>query len=120
LPNWLDAVLRATQQPVSAGPDAVEAGRQKLHAELAASEQREAEIEKQDWDSIPLLRDVIEAHQQRMGKLAANSQAGEIVAHDRDAIARLEKRIQELAEQQSQKPLEPTSPAPATQAAPHN
>jgi hypothetical protein len=108
-------VLRATQQGVTAAPDPLEAGRQKLHAQLVASEQRESEIEKQDWNSIPLLHDLINAHQERMGKLAGNSQAGEIVAHDRDAAARLEKRIQELTEQESQK-----APAPATQAAPHD
>jgi len=96
-------VLRATQQPVAAEPDPLQQGRQKLHAQLVASEQREAEIEKQDWNSITLLRDLISAHQERMGKLAGNSQAGEIVAHDRDAIARLEKRIQDLAQQESHK-----------------
>ena len=102
-------VLRATQQPVAAEPDPLQQGRQKLHAQLVASEQREAEIEKQDWNSITLLRDLISAHQERMGKLAGNSQAGEIVAHDRDAIARLEKRIQDLAQQQSEKPAAPAA-----------
>lgn len=97
-------VLRATQQPLTTEPDPLMQGRQKLHAQLTASEQREAEIEKQDWKSIPLLRQLISAHQERMGKLAGNSQAGEILAHDRDAIARLEKRIQELTVQESEKP----------------
>ena len=107
-------VLRATQQPMAAEPDPLQQGQQKLHAQLVASEQREAEIEKQDWNSITLLRDLIDAHQVRMGKLAGNSQAGEIVAHDRDAIARLEKRIQDLAEQESLK-----SQTPAAQQAPN-
>lgn len=107
-------VLHATQQPVSVAPDPVVVGQQKLHAELVASEQREAEIEQQDWKSIPRLNQLIAAHQERMSKLAGNSQAGEIVAHDRDAIARLEKRIHDLAVLESEKP-----PAPDTNPAPH-
>lgn len=104
-------VFRATQLPVTAAPDPLEQGRQKLHAQLVASEQREAGIEKQDWNSIPLLRDLINSHQERIGKLAGNGQAGEIIAHDRDAIARLEKRVQELVEQESRKPLAPPEPS---------
>lgn len=107
-------VLHATQQPVTIAPDPVVVGQQKLHAQLVASEQRESEIEKQDWNSIPLLNRLIGAHQERMAKLAGNSQAGEIVAHDRDAIARLENRIHDLTEQEQQKP-----PAPAAQPATH-
>lgn len=102
-------VLRATQQPVTAAPDPLAAGRQKLHDQLAASEQREAEIEKQDWDSIPLLRELIAAHQQRIAKLAGNSQAAEIVAHDHDAMARLEKRIEDLAQQEKAKAAMPAA-----------
>lgn len=106
-------VLRATQQPVTAAPDPLAAGRQKLHDQLAASEQRETEIEKQDWNSIPLLRELIAAHQQRIAKLDGNNQAAEIVAHDHDAIARLEKRIADLTELEKEKPAVPAAgPAP--------
>lgn len=106
-------VLRASREPVTAAPDPLAAGRQKLHDQLAASEQREAEIEEQDWDSIPLLRELIAAHEQRIAKLQGNSQAGEIVSHDRDAIAKLQKRIDELTEQESHKPPAPAA-APST------
>ena len=95
---------RASQEPLVTTPDPLQVARTKLHAQLAESEQREAAIEKQDWDSIPLLRELILAHQVRMQKLAGNSEAVEIVAHDQDAIARLEKRIQDLTEAEKAKP----------------
>ncbi|MFZ0395567.1 MAG: hypothetical protein WCF17_13320 [Terracidiphilus sp.] len=104
---------RASRAPLIATPDPLEAARQKLHAQLVQSEQREAEIEKQDWHSIVLLHQLIDAHQERIEKLTGNTEAGEIIAHDRDAIARLEKRIQDLAAMESDKPAAPASPPPA-------
>ena len=95
---------RASREPLVVAPDPLQVGREKLHGQLAQSEQREAEIEKQDWGSIPLLRELIGAHQTRMEKLSGNAEAGEIVAHDREAIARLEKRIEELAQAEQEKP----------------
>ncbi len=101
---------RASREPLVIMPDPLQAGRQKLHAQLVESEQREAEIEKQDWHSTALLNQLVSAHQERMGKLAGNGEAGEIVAHDREAIARLEKRIQILAAFAAEKP--PAAAAP--------
>jgi hypothetical protein len=95
---------RASQEPLITTPDPLQVGRGKLHAQLVQSEQREAVIEKQDWNSIPLLRELVLAHQTRIQKLAGNSEAVEIIAHDQDAIARLEKRIQELTAIESAKP----------------
>lgn len=98
---------RASQEPVVTAPDPLQAGRQKLHEQLVQSEQREAEIEKQDWNSIVLLNQLVTAHQERISKLTGNNQAVDIVAHDREAIARLEKRIHDLDAFKSDKPLSP-------------
>jgi len=95
---------RASQEPLITTPDPLQIGRGKLHAQLIQSEQREAEIEKQDWNSIPLLRELVVAHQARIEKLTGNSEAVEIIAHDQDAIARLEKRIQDLTAIELAKP----------------
>jgi len=95
---------RASQEPLITTPDPLQVARGKLHAQLVQSEQREAEIEKQDWNSIPLLRELVMAHQARIQKLTGNSEAVEIVAHDQDAIARLDKRIQDLTAIESEKP----------------
>lgn len=100
-------VLHATQQPLAVTPDPLVIAAQQLHAQLVASEQRETEIEKQDWNSIPLLNQLIGAHQQRIVKLAGNNQAGEIIAHDHEAIARLERRIHEIGEQEAERPAAP-------------
>jgi hypothetical protein len=94
-------VWHAVYEPVTTQPSLVDLGRQQLHAQLEQSKTRESEIEQQDWASIPLLRGLIEAHQHRIGQLKDNTQAGEILAHDRDAIARLEKRIADLQIQQA-------------------
>ncbi|HKF48139.1 MAG TPA: hypothetical protein VKB38_12330 [Terracidiphilus sp.] len=101
---WSYNVLRADQEPVSATPSPVEAGRQKLHDQLAQSAQREAEIEQQDWNSVTLLRALVAAHQERIQKLTGNSEAGEILAHDRDAVARLQKRVNDLVAQEAMLP----------------
>jgi TolA-binding protein len=97
-------VWHALNDPVTSPPTAVEIGRQQLHAQLQQSESREAEIEKQDWDSVTLLRDLIQAHQHRIEQLSGNTQAAEIVAHDQDAIARIEKRISDLIAQRAVQP----------------
>lgn len=95
---------RASQEPLITTPDPLQVGRDKLHAQLMQSEQREAAIEKQDWNSIPLLRELVVAHQTRIQKLTGNGAAVEIIAHDQDAIARLQKRIQDLTAIESEKP----------------
>ena len=94
-------VWHAVYEPVSSTPSLVDQGQQQLHAQLEQAKTREAEIEKQDWDTITLLRELIQAHQHRIDQLKDNSQAGEIVAHDREAIARIEKRIADLQAQQA-------------------
>jgi hypothetical protein len=95
-------VWHAVYEPVTTQPSPVDLGRQQLHAQLEQSKTRESEIEQQDWGSISLLRGLILAHQHRIDQLKDNSQAGEILAHDRDAIARIEKRIADLQIQQAQ------------------
>jgi hypothetical protein len=114
-------VWHAVYEPVTSQPSLVDLGRQQLHAQLEQSKTRESEIEQQDWGSITLLRGLIEAHQHRIDQLKDNTQAGEILAHDRDAIARIEKRIADLQTQQAaqqaiQPPISPgdTPPAPQT------
>jgi hypothetical protein len=97
-------VWRANQEPVTTPPSEVEVGRQKLHEQLEESKRTEDKIEKQEWDSPALLEQVIVAHQQRIDKLKDNSQAGEIIAHDREAIERLQKRIEELRAQAATQP----------------
>ena len=90
-------VWRGETAPVAKTPDAVEQGRASLHNQLAQVEQREAQIEKMDWDSPEKLRVLIQSHQKRIDQLNGNSAGGEIVAHDKEAIARLEKRIADIA-----------------------
>jgi|SRR5580658_3987459 hypothetical protein len=90
-------VWRGETAPVAKTPDAVEQGRANLHNQLAQVEQREAQIEKMDWDSPEKLRVLIQSHQRRIDQLDGNSAGGEIVAHDKEAIARLEKRIADIA-----------------------
>lgn len=85
-----------------AEPGAVEKGRLALAAQLADSVKREAEIEKIYWDQPEKLQVLIQAHQLRMDKLAGNSAANEIVAHDKQAIDKLQQRIAALeAERQA-------------------
>lgn len=90
-------VWRGETAPMAKTPDAVEQGRANLHNQLAQAEQREAQIEKTYWDSPDKLRVLIQSHQKRIDELKGNSAGGEIVAHDTDAIARLEKRIADIA-----------------------
>jgi predicted ATP-binding protein involved in virulence len=97
-------VWHAAQMPVTTPPSLEEQGRQKLHAQLEQSKQNEGQLEKQAWNSIPELRQLIDWHQHRIEQLTGNTQAGEIVAYDRDAIARMEKRIAELIQQEQAQP----------------
>lgn len=90
---------RGERETITKPTTALQEGQTALHAQLLQGEQREAQLEKQYWDSAAQIRLLITAHQQRIDRLSGNSQAGEIVAHDRDAIARLEKRIADLEAQ---------------------
>lgn len=100
------SVWRASQEPVAHTPGPLEIGRTELRAQLEDAKKIEAQTEQQDWNSTANLRVLIQGHQQRILKLKDNSQAAEIVAYDRDAITRLEKRITELAAQQAAKAAE--------------
>ncbi len=101
------SVWRASQEPVAHTPGPLETGRTELRAQLDEAKKVEAQAEQQNWDSPAGLRALVQGHEQRIEKLKGNSQAAEIVAYDRDAVARLEKRIGELAEQQAAKAAEP-------------
>ena len=48
-------------------------------------------------------RGLIQGHQQRIDRLKDNQEAAEIVAYDRDAVDRLEKRIAQIAEEEAAK-----------------
>ena len=89
-------VWRGETASVVKTSDAVEQGRMDLHNQLVQAEQREAGVEKMYWGSPDKLRVLIQSHQKRIDQLNGNSAGGEIVAHDRDAIARLEKRIADV------------------------
>ncbi len=74
-----------------------------LRNQVTQAGQREAQIEKHYWNSPNQLQVLIHSHQQRIEQLTGNPEAGEIVAHDRDAVTRLEKRIADIeAERQAQ------------------
>ena len=122
-------VWRESQEPVSSPPGPIELGRTQLHAQLEDARKLETQAEKQGWNSSPDLRRLIQGHEQRIEKLKDNPEAKEILAYDRDAVDRLQKRIAELAEQQAArapdqesqqqsqpqpKKLQPESPQPAT------
>ncbi|MDR3723349.1 MAG: hypothetical protein P4K83_02520 [Terracidiphilus sp.] len=89
-------VWYAGSRGVVSSPDAVQLGWQTLGTQLQQSKQSEAEIEKLYWDQPEKLKVLIEAHKQRMAKLAGNKTAGLIVAHDNESIARLQQRIQAI------------------------
>ncbi|MDR3792006.1 MAG: hypothetical protein P4L03_01375 [Terracidiphilus sp.] len=96
-------VWYAGSHGVVSTPGAVEQGWQTLGAQLKQSEQREAEIEKLYWNEPEKLAVLIESHKQRIAKLEGNKTAGLIVAHDNEAIARLEQRIAAIyAEREAQ------------------
>jgi hypothetical protein len=89
-------VWRGETDPLVTTPGPVEQGRMDLHAKLVQAEQREAGIEKTYWHSPEKLRVLIKSHRQRVDELNGNNAGAEIVAHDKDAIARLEKRVADL------------------------
>jgi len=96
-------VWRASQEPVTHAPGPVEVGRVQLHAQLEDAKKTEAAAEKQDWDSPEKLRAMLQGHEQRIEKLKDNKEAADIVAYDRDAVDRLQKRITQIAEQEAAK-----------------
>jgi hypothetical protein len=99
-------VWRESTAPVSSTPGPLEMGRAQLHAQLEDARKLESEVEKQGWNSPNDLRRLIHGHEQRIEKLKDNPEAKEILAYDREAIDRLQKRIAELAEQQAAKAAE--------------
>ena len=116
-------VWRAETDAIVRQPGVVEQGHTALHAQLLEAEQREAAIEKVYWNAPEKLAVLIHSHEQRIEKLAGNPAGGDIVAHDKDAIARLQKRIADLdaqrqaeaaaqAEQANQAQAEPELPQP--------
>lgn len=80
-------------------PGRVDLERRALHDQLQQATQREAEIEKLYWNQPEKLQVLIQSHQQRIARLDGNPAGNEIVAHDKDAIARLQQRIQTIAAQ---------------------
>jgi len=104
-------VWHAFSEPVVATPSPYEIGRQQLHAQFEAAKKREAQFEQQDWNSITPLHNLILAHQQRIDKLTGNKEAAEIIAYDRDALIRLQKRINELDAMQRAQSAEKTNSA---------
>ena len=97
------SVWRASQEPVTRTPGPVETGRMQLHTQLEDAKKTEAAEERQDWDSSEKLRAMVQGHEQRIEKLKDNKEAAEIVAYDRDAVDRLEKRIAQIAEEEAAK-----------------
>lgn len=94
-------VWRAESTPVVKTPGILEQNREGLHAKLTAQAQRETQVEKLYWNSPEQLRILIKSHQQRISQLSGNSAGVEIIAHDKDAIARLEKRIGDIEADQA-------------------
>jgi hypothetical protein len=90
-------VWRGETEVLAPQPGPVEQGRQALHAQLEQAAAREAQIEKTYWDQPEKLQVLIQSHQTRITELEANSAGGEIVAHDKEAITRLQNRITAIA-----------------------
>jgi len=88
------SVWRETQAPVTHTPGAVETGRAQLRAQLDQAKKTEGDTERQNWNSPDQLKGLIE-------ELKDNKEAAEIVAYDRDAVDRLEKRISQIAEEEA-------------------
>jgi hypothetical protein len=91
------SVWRGETEVLAPIPGRVELERQALHAQLEQATQREAEIEKGFWDQPEKLQVLIESHQKRIAELDGNSAGGEIVAHDKAAITKLQNRIAAIA-----------------------
>jgi hypothetical protein len=96
-------VWKASQEPVTHTPSPVETGRAQLHAQLEQAKKTEGQDEQQNWNAPGQLRALIDGHKQRIEKLKGNKEAAEIVAYDREAIERLEKRIAQIAEEEAAK-----------------
>jgi hypothetical protein len=96
-------VWHASQEPVAHTPGPLETGRAQLHGKLAEAKKTEGQAEQQAWNSPAQLRALIQGHEQRIEKLKDNKEAADIVAYDRDAVDRLEKRIAQIAEEQAAK-----------------
>jgi len=94
-------VSRASQEPVTHTPGPLETGRAQLHAQLEEAKKTEGQAEQQGWNSPEQLRALIDGHKQRIEKLKDNKEAAEIVAYDRQAIDRLEKRMAQIAEEEA-------------------
>jgi hypothetical protein len=114
-------VWRESLEPVSSAPGLLEMGRAQLRGQLEEAKKVETQAEKQGWNSPIDLRRLIQGHEQRIEKLKDNAEAKEIVAYDRDAIDRLQKRIASLAEELASKEAtkapeqEPKKPQPESQ-----
>ncbi|HEY1895323.1 MAG TPA: hypothetical protein VGG62_03580 [Terracidiphilus sp.] len=104
-------VWRESQEPISSPPGPLAMGRAQLHTQLEDAKKLETVVEKQGWNSPADLRRLIQGHEQRIEKLKDNPEAKEILAYDRDAVDRLQKRIAALAEQQAAKAEEQESQA---------
>lgn len=86
-------VWAAERSQLNHAPGAVDEGRASLHAQLLQASNREAEIEKQEWNSPGQLYVLIDSHKQRIAEMGDNPEGKELVAHDQQAIDRLQKRI---------------------------
>ena len=95
------SVWRASHEPVTHTPGAVENGRAQLHAQLEQAMKTEGQAEQQNWHTPEQLRALIDGHKRRIEKLKDNKEAAEIVAYDRGAMERLEKRIAQIAEEEA-------------------
>lgn len=106
-------IWNASQEPVTSTPGLFDIGKQKLHTQLEEARRLEADGEKRSWDSAPQLREMVKGHQQRIEKLAGNTQSAEIRAYDHESITRLEKRIADLAAREAAKAAEQVENKPA-------
>ncbi len=97
------SVWRESRDPVTGTPSPLETGRAQLHEQLEEAKKTEGDAERQAWNSPARLRGLIQGHQQRIDQLKDNKEAAGIVAYDRDAVDRLEKRIAQIAEEEAAK-----------------
>ena len=111
-------VWRESREPVTGTPGPLETGRAQLHAQLVEAKKTEGDAEREAWNSPARLRGLIQGHQQRIDRLKDNREAAEIVAYDRDAVDRLEKRIAQIAEEEAAKAEAAKEAAAAKQKSP--